>query len=119
MKIAPFAVEEWMNQYETQASCNIAETCVDSISLEQLLALLVGEFGVNKLDLVPELLEFYGVRLLRERCVRVDEFKVPVRRGHRPRHAGEISSLAEVPVQKPGPFFCHRRIWTRKFRLRK
>ena len=39
MKIAPFAVEEWMNQYETQASCNIAETCVDSISLEQLLAL--------------------------------------------------------------------------------
>ena len=39
MKIAPFAVEEWMNQYETKASCNIAETCVDSVSLDELLAL--------------------------------------------------------------------------------
>lgn len=39
MQIAPFAVEEWMNRYETQARCNIAETCVDSISLDELLAL--------------------------------------------------------------------------------
>lgn len=37
MNIKPFAVEEWMNAYETGARYNIAETCVDSISLDELL----------------------------------------------------------------------------------
>ena len=36
MKIKPFYVEEWMNAYETGAKYNIAETCVDSISLNEL-----------------------------------------------------------------------------------
>ena len=36
MKIRPFAVEEWMNAWETKADCNIAETCVDSVSMRQL-----------------------------------------------------------------------------------
>lgn len=39
MDIAPFKVEEWMNEYETGARYNIAETCVDSLSLDQLFAL--------------------------------------------------------------------------------
>ncbi len=39
MRIEPFKVEEWMNAYETQAVYNIAETCVESISLEELLEL--------------------------------------------------------------------------------
>ena len=39
MKIRPFAVEEWMNAYETGARCNIAETCVDSISVDELFRL--------------------------------------------------------------------------------
>ena len=39
MKIRPFAVEEWMNAYETGARCNIAETCVDSISADELFQL--------------------------------------------------------------------------------
>lgn len=36
MKIKPFAVEEWMNAWETGAKYNIAETCVDSVSLNEL-----------------------------------------------------------------------------------
>ena len=39
MKIAPFKVEEWMNAYETQCTINIAETCCDSVSLDELLQL--------------------------------------------------------------------------------
>jgi len=39
MKIKPFAVEEWMNAYEEGARFNIAETCVDSVSLDELFAL--------------------------------------------------------------------------------
>lgn len=36
MEIKPFLVEEWMNQYEVGARYNIAETCVDSVSLDEL-----------------------------------------------------------------------------------
>ena len=39
MNIRPFAVEEWMNEYEDGARYNIAETCVDSVSLDKLFAL--------------------------------------------------------------------------------
>lgn len=39
MKIKPFAVEEWMNAWEVGAQYNIAETCVDSISMNELFEL--------------------------------------------------------------------------------
>ena len=39
MKINPFAVEEWMNAWEVGAKYNIAETCVDSISMNDLFEL--------------------------------------------------------------------------------
>lgn len=39
MKIKPFKVEEWMNAYEAGARFNIAETCVDSVSMDELFAL--------------------------------------------------------------------------------
>jgi len=39
MQIKPFAVEEWMNAYEEGARFNIAETCVNSVSLDELFAL--------------------------------------------------------------------------------
>lgn len=37
MKIAAFKVEEWMNEYEIDAEYNIAETCVESLTVEELL----------------------------------------------------------------------------------
>lgn len=37
MKIKPFAVEEWMNAWEVGAKYNIAETCVDSISMKRAI----------------------------------------------------------------------------------
>ena len=39
MHIEPFFVEQWMNAHETTATWNIAETCVDSLSLGELLEL--------------------------------------------------------------------------------
>lgn len=39
MKIQPFAVEQWMNAYETRCRYNLAETCVESLTLDQLLSL--------------------------------------------------------------------------------
>jgi len=37
--IKPFAVEQWMNAHETTATWNTAETCVDPLRLDELLAL--------------------------------------------------------------------------------
>jgi aspartate/methionine/tyrosine aminotransferase len=37
MHIAPFGVEQWMNAYETRCRHNLAETCVESLTLAELL----------------------------------------------------------------------------------
>ena len=50
MNIKPFAVEEWMNEYVVGARFNIAETCVDSVSLDELFALA----GVDKVQFLTD-----------------------------------------------------------------
>lgn len=37
MKIQPFGVEQWMNEWEEHCRYNIAETCVDSLTIGELL----------------------------------------------------------------------------------
>jgi hypothetical protein len=37
MKIKAFVVEIWMNEYENKCLYNLAETCVESITFEELL----------------------------------------------------------------------------------
>jgi aspartate/methionine/tyrosine aminotransferase len=37
VEIKPFGVEMWMNEFETKCELNLAETCVDSITLGELL----------------------------------------------------------------------------------
>ena len=37
MKIREFGVEIWMNEYENNCEYNLAETCVESLTIEQLL----------------------------------------------------------------------------------
>jgi aspartate/methionine/tyrosine aminotransferase len=37
VEIQPFGVEIWMNEFETKCEFNLAETCVDSITLGQLV----------------------------------------------------------------------------------
>ncbi len=39
MKIKEFGVEIWMNEYENKCIYNLAETCVESLTIEQLLDL--------------------------------------------------------------------------------
>ena len=39
MHIEPFGVELWMNEWETKCEWNLAETCVESITIEELLRL--------------------------------------------------------------------------------
>ncbi len=50
MNIKPFKVEEWMNAYEIGARFNIAETCVDSMSLDQLFQIT----GESKEDFLSQ-----------------------------------------------------------------
>ena len=51
MKISPFKVEQWMNEYEVGARYNIAETCVDSISADELFELS----GTDKEEFLSDL----------------------------------------------------------------
>ena len=44
--IEPFFVEQWMNAHETTATWNIAETCVHSLTLDELLELSGDADGV-------------------------------------------------------------------------
>ncbi|OZJ05248.1 hypothetical protein BZG36_02305 [Bifiguratus adelaidae] len=39
MKVNTFAVEEWMNTWESQARYNLSETCVDPLTLQELVQL--------------------------------------------------------------------------------
>ena len=39
MRIEPFGVEIWMNEWETKCDFNLAETCVESITIEELMTL--------------------------------------------------------------------------------
>ncbi len=47
MKIEPFGVEIWMNEWETRCAYNLAETCVESLTIAELLQLA----GKNSDDL--------------------------------------------------------------------
>ena len=47
MQIEPFGVEQWMNAHETNCALNLAETCVHSLSIAELMALA----GKNERDL--------------------------------------------------------------------
>ena len=47
MHIEPFGVEIWMNEWETKCEWNLAETCVESLTIAQLLELV----GKNEVDL--------------------------------------------------------------------
>jgi aspartate/methionine/tyrosine aminotransferase len=52
MKIREFGVEIWMNAYENDATYNLAETCVDSITIAELLT-LAGKNDTALSDLLP------------------------------------------------------------------
>jgi aspartate/methionine/tyrosine aminotransferase len=52
MKITPFAVEQWMNAYETRCRYNLAETCVASLTVSELLE-LAGEKNAILDQLLP------------------------------------------------------------------
>ncbi|MEX3845460.1 aminotransferase [Paraburkholderia sp. BR10882] len=39
MKIKEFGVERWMDQYENHCTYNLAETCVESLTVDQLLSM--------------------------------------------------------------------------------
>lgn len=51
MKITPFAVEQWMNSYETKCRYNLAETCVASLTIAELL-----DLAGHKASILDELL---------------------------------------------------------------
>lgn len=58
MQITPFAVEQWMNEFENHCEFNLAETCVESLTVEELLELT--GVGVSALDEILTMKLTYG-----------------------------------------------------------
>lgn len=52
MKIKDFGVEIWMNLYENNCEYNLAETCVESLTVNELL-----DFTDNKQEIIEEILK--------------------------------------------------------------
>lgn len=52
MEIEPFGVEIWMNEWENHCAFNLAETCVESITIDELLR-LAGRNTDDLSDLLP------------------------------------------------------------------
>ncbi len=52
MKIEPFGVEIWMNEWELKCELNLAETCVESLTIAELLA-LAGHNAADVSALLP------------------------------------------------------------------
>lgn len=52
MYIKPFGVEIWMNEFETTCELNLAETCVESLTIAELLD-LVGDRNTLLSNLLP------------------------------------------------------------------
>ena len=52
MHIEPFKVEIWMNEWETRCTYNLAETCVESLTVDELLR-ISGRNDGDLSDLLP------------------------------------------------------------------
>jgi len=61
MKIKPFGVEIWMNEFENHCEYNLAETCVASLTMEQLLE-LSGKSADILADLLPMKLTYGAIQ---------------------------------------------------------
>lgn len=60
MHITPFAVEQWMNAHETHCRYNLAETCVESLTVDELLALTGSRDSILG-DLLPQKLTYGAI----------------------------------------------------------
>jgi aspartate/methionine/tyrosine aminotransferase len=58
MRIEPFGVEQWMNEWETRCDYNLAETCVSSLTVAELLEL--AGLGAGFLETLLPLRLTYG-----------------------------------------------------------
>ncbi|HEY2684914.1 MAG TPA: aminotransferase [Steroidobacteraceae bacterium] len=61
MKITPFAVEQWMNEFETMCRYNLAETCVASLTIQELLN-LAGQRDSLLKELLPLKLTYGDIK---------------------------------------------------------
>jgi aspartate/methionine/tyrosine aminotransferase len=61
MRIKPFGVEIWMNEFEDHCEFNLAETCVASLTIEQLLE-MSGKNDSVMSDLLPMKMTYGAIR---------------------------------------------------------
>jgi len=60
VKISPFGVEQWMNAHELRCKFNLAETCVESLTVEQLLTMTGKRHSILE-ELLPQKLTYGAI----------------------------------------------------------
>jgi hypothetical protein len=61
MRIRDFAVEIWMNRWETSCRYNLAETCVESVTVDVLLGLAGMDQEAFMAELMPMRLTYGAI----------------------------------------------------------
>lgn len=61
MHIEPFKVEIWMNEWETRCTYNLAETCVESLTVDELLR-IAGRNDGDLSDLLPMKMTYGAIK---------------------------------------------------------
>jgi aspartate/methionine/tyrosine aminotransferase len=60
VKISPFGVEQWMNAHELRCEFNLAETCVESLTVDQLLTMTGKRHSILD-ELLPQKLTYGAI----------------------------------------------------------
>ncbi len=78
MHIEPFGVEIWMNEWETKCEWNLAETCVESLTIAELLN-ITGKNDTDLSELLPMKMTYGAIegsmRLRQAICVLYEQQK--------------------------------------------
>ncbi|THY29042.1 PLP-dependent transferase [Aureobasidium pullulans] len=113
VQIKPFAVEQWMDKYETTAKYNIAETCAASVSINELRELSEDKNAeIIDLSTVMNYGDIRGSEKLRENLARLYSSRSsnPLPKDNILIQPGAISSNALVLYSLVGPgdhVICH------------
>ena len=95
MKIKTFKVEQWMNEYENDATYNLAETCVDSMTLRELFQLAHEQESLTTMDVTWDTTGKW-LETIKPCLPHLDLFMPSINEAREICKTGEVEKIAEI-----------------------